>query len=182
MQRQWVTDRVSFTLDDETLTIRDRVGETPWQSLIRILLFAVVAVVGAGYVYDLAHSVTTGGLLEQGKTGLSGDATALSKLALILGVIGAVVLAWARPVFGGHEVLQLTKDTVTLINVDFGVKWRRRQFQRRAVTGVEYAAVQSTDTSDIYAIRFRVERRQIKVFRYIEPNAADEVIQALQSF
>jgi hypothetical protein len=178
----WIIEGVSFEQRERTLMIRDHAAVSSLSWLVSFALFGVVAVVGEAYVFEAIRGAASEGLFGWGKTGLREDAEMVGGLLLLLAVVGSVALAWARPVFGGHEILSISGETITLTNIDFGVSWRKREFRRSDVSDIEYAAVASTDMSSIYAIRFRAGKRAVTLFRYIKPDAAAEVVEALQNY
>ena len=122
------------------------------------------------------------GLIEDPHAGWLEYTKAGVTLVVVVGVIAGVVLAWARPVFGGHEVLRLSEREMTLVSVDFGVTWRTRVFAPGDVRGVEYKVVSSSDTGDEYAIEFRGCGRRVRMFRNASEQVASDIMTAMRRY
>ncbi len=179
---EWVLGGCRFTEAEDGMTIRSRAEQGRWYWLSGLVVFVLVLLTGGRYLIDLARELHAGGLMTGAGSGWTERLKAVGGVMAFVGVVLGVMLAWARPVFGGHEVLRLRAGGMTLESVDFGVRWRTRAFEPGEVRRVQYKVVASSDTGDEYAIEFRGRRRRVRMFRNVPDEAAAEVMGAMRRY
>ena len=177
---EWVRAGCRFTEAEDGKTILSRAEQGGWYWLAGLVVFVLVLLTGGRSLIDLARALHVGGLMTGG--GWAERLKAIAAILIFIGVVAGVMLAWARPVFGGHEVLRLKAGAMTLESVDFGVRWRTRVFEPGEVKRVEYKVVASSETGDEYAIEFRGRRRRVRMFRNAPDEAAAEVMAAMRRY
>jgi hypothetical protein len=106
--------------------------------------------------------------------------------ASIFSVLVSLICFWmifqlSRLLFGHREVLRCTEDGLEITDCDFGYAWRRRDFFRRDVERIEFAAVGFSRYGAVTGLRFNADGKQMKCLRGLRSVEANKILSELRT-